>query len=415
SSPSRGKLLKKVDAEKLAKKMKNGGATAISVLAEPAFFNGSLQNVLLAKKAGLPVLFKDFVYSNHQVIAAKKSGADCILLIYALFKKLHGKKAFEKIKEKTRFAHKLNLEVLLETHDEKEFKGALKTKADLIGINNRNLKTLKVDLSTTKKILSKHKTNKPIVSESGIFTREDTLATSRAGANAVLVGTSVLRSKNIEQKLEELTGKTSVNDLKIKICGITNAQDLQNASKAGATAIGLILTQSARKITLKQAQTLVKKAPAFLGTVAVGFPKNTNTLEMLGKTNAKYLQVHGNFSTPVKLKTIKNKYNVKVIKAITFNDIAKAKTFNDVADAFLLDAQIPGGGKTIDWKKAFHAVKKIKKPVVLAGGLNPENVKTAVRTVKPFGVDASTGIEQTKRRKSFKKMKAFATLALKAI
>ncbi len=211
ASPSKGALLHaRFNVEKLALEMKRGGACAISVLAEPKVFHGSLQNVCRAKKAGLPVLFKDFVYSNEQLLAAKKSGADCVLLIYALFEKMFAENADNAMREKIKIAHKLGLEALLETHSLAEFKAAKKLKPapDLIGINNRSLEDLEINLNTTRNILAREKKGSfLVVSESGICSRKDVLLVQKAGASAALVGTSILRAKNPGKKISELLGR----------------------------------------------------------------------------------------------------------------------------------------------------------------------------------------------------------------
>ncbi len=209
ASPSKGALLAGgFDAGAIAKEMELGGADAISVLAEPVFFKGSLQNVALAKKSTrLPILFKDFVFDEAQLRAAKRAGADCVLLIYALFGKLYGKNCGKELRKMIALAHGLGLEVLLETHSHAEFAEGKKFGADLAGINNRDLRSLEIDLRTTQKILGAEGAGKLlIVSESGFETRKQVIEAQKAGAGAVLVGTSIAKSGNIAEKIVELKG-----------------------------------------------------------------------------------------------------------------------------------------------------------------------------------------------------------------
>jgi len=202
ASPSAGIIRRDVDPSVIAKAMENGGATALSVLTEPKQFSGSLEALSLARQAvKLPILMKDIILSPIQVQAASKLGANAILLIKALFDREYCEKT---INEMISGAHLMGLEVLLETHTKDEFCSALKTDADLIGINNRDLATLKVDLTVTKNILAEINPNsKVIVSESGIKTPEDIIFLRESGARAFLIGSAIMSNDNIEEKVKE--------------------------------------------------------------------------------------------------------------------------------------------------------------------------------------------------------------------
>ena len=202
ASPSAGVIRRNVEPKVIAKAMEKGGAVALSVLTEPKQFNGSLEALTQARETvKLPILMKDIILSPIQVQAASKLGANAILLIKALFDRGYSEKSID---EMINGAHIIGLEVLLETHTPTEFLSALKTDADLIGINNRNLATLKVDLNTTKKILSKIKPNdKIVVSESGINTPADIHFLRETGASAFLIGSAIMSSDCIEEKVKE--------------------------------------------------------------------------------------------------------------------------------------------------------------------------------------------------------------------
>jgi indole-3-glycerol phosphate synthase len=202
ASPSTGVIRENVEAGEIARSMQRGGAAALSVVTEPKQFNGSLEAIGAAKEAAkLPILMKDIILTPTQVYAAAKMGADAVLLIKALFDRGYAEKTLE---EMIAGAHVLGLEVLLETHTETEFQSAVETDADLVGINNRNLGTLKVDLNVTKKILANNGSNgKIVVSESGIKTPEDIGFLRKSGARAFLVGSAIMSSENIEEKVKE--------------------------------------------------------------------------------------------------------------------------------------------------------------------------------------------------------------------
>ena len=202
ASPSAGVIRKNVKASMIAKAMAKGGATAISVLTEPKHFNGSLEALAEAREAvKLPILMKDIILSPIQIEAAPKIGANAVLLIKALFDRGYGERCLD---EMIAGAHLLGLEVLLETHTESEFRSAIKTGADLIGINNRNLETLKVNLNVTKQILAEiNPKGKVVVSESGINTPADIRFLRESGACAFLIGSAIMSTDNIEEKVKE--------------------------------------------------------------------------------------------------------------------------------------------------------------------------------------------------------------------
>jgi indole-3-glycerol phosphate synthase len=202
TSPSRGILIKSFDPEQVVKAMENGGATGISILTEPKHFSGSLSYLAKARKAvKLPILMKDIIINPIQLETASRIGANSVLLIGALFERKHYKLNLDEMIAK---AHARNLEVLLETHNENEFQSAIDTDADLIGINNRDLRTLKVDIRITERILKKYDTNeKIVVSESGIMTPSDLLFLRDCGAQAFLIGSAIMMADNIEKQVKE--------------------------------------------------------------------------------------------------------------------------------------------------------------------------------------------------------------------
>jgi indole-3-glycerol phosphate synthase len=202
ASPSAGVIRTNVKAAGVARAMERGGAVGISVLTEPTHFQGSLTSLAEARKAvKLPILMKDIILSPVQVEVAPKVGANAVLLIQALFERKHCECG---IKEMIAEAHSRNLEVLLETHNEDEFRFAVETDADLVGINNRDLGTLKVDLNVTKHILENNDAKgKIVVGESGVITLADLCFLRACGANAVLIGSAMMQAGNVEAKVKE--------------------------------------------------------------------------------------------------------------------------------------------------------------------------------------------------------------------
>ena len=197
-SPSRGLLSHDLDPKVIAEQYKNAGASCISVLTDSDFFGGSADDLKSARGAvDLPVLRKDFTVSLNDICDAKLMNADCILLIVAALNK------FE-LAEFHNFALELGLDVLVEIHDEPELDLALEVGAKMIGVNQRNLRTFEVDQQRAVRIATKIPSSVVRVAESGVRTRDDALQLRDAGYHAVLVGESLVTSKNIAMTLNEL-------------------------------------------------------------------------------------------------------------------------------------------------------------------------------------------------------------------
>ncbi len=201
SSPSLGKIRTVANPASIAEQMIAGGSKALSVLTQPNLFHGSPEYFMKVRQAvDVPLLMKDIIIENIQINAAEKMGADYILLIQSLF----DKGFLADIDGFIRHAHKKEVGVLLEVHTRQEFANALDTKADLIGINNRDLDTLEIDLKTTETILDGYEKTRPILSESGIDTPEDILYLKKSGADAFLIGSSIMKSNDIQDKVRGL-------------------------------------------------------------------------------------------------------------------------------------------------------------------------------------------------------------------
>ncbi|MCL1977683.1 MAG: indole-3-glycerol-phosphate synthase [Candidatus Bathyarchaeota archaeon] len=202
ASPTLGTIRESINLTEIAKVMEKGGATAISVLTEPRHFKGSIDTLSDVRRAvKLPLLMKDIILSQKQVTVASQIGADAVLLIKTLYDRGYGETDLDNMIE---YVHRNRLEVLLEVHTEGEFKAAKKTDADVIGINNRNLADLKIDLNTTKKILKTNSFNGlVVVSESGINTSADLRFLSQTGVSAFLIGSSIMLTADIEEKVRE--------------------------------------------------------------------------------------------------------------------------------------------------------------------------------------------------------------------
>ena len=201
SSPALGNIRKITDPVEIALKMVNGGASALSVLTQPYMFDGSPEFFMKVRKmVKVPMLMKDITVDRVQIDAAKKIGADYFLLIQSIF----DKGLVNDIDGMIDYGHNLGLKVLIEAHTKQEFDNSCNTSADIIGINNRNLDTMKIDLSTTKEILHNTKKTKLVISESGISTSDDIRFLHKCGADAYLVGSSIMKTDDIQQTVQNL-------------------------------------------------------------------------------------------------------------------------------------------------------------------------------------------------------------------
>ena len=201
SSPALGNIRKVSNPVDIAMQMVNGGASALSVLTQPFLFDGSPELFMKVREVvKIPMVMKDITIDKIQIDAAKKIGADYFLLIQSLF----DKKMVPEMDELIEYGHKNGVKVIVEAHTSNEFENACKTNADIVGINNRNLDTLKIDLNTTKNILEKSNPSKIIISESGIESKDDIRFLHKCGAKGYLIGTAIMKNDNIEQTVRGL-------------------------------------------------------------------------------------------------------------------------------------------------------------------------------------------------------------------
>lgn len=200
SSPSKGLIRQSFNLQEIAQAYQDAGAQAISVLTEEDFFGGNPAYINEAKAIFTgPVLRKDFILESYQVYESRYLGADAILLIADLLTK-------DKLVEFMQICDELALDYIVEVHDEKELKKVLSLKVPIVGINNRNLRTLEVDFKTTEKLFTLIPRDKIVVVESGIKSSQDILFLKILGASAVLVGTAFMESADIKAKVEEVMG-----------------------------------------------------------------------------------------------------------------------------------------------------------------------------------------------------------------
>ncbi len=201
ASPSRGTIRSDFNPVEIAQTYASNGASAISVLTESRYFQGSLNHLRDIREAlgdkRLPLLRKDFIVDPYQIYESRAYGADCLLLIVAIL-------TLDKLETLLELSHELGMSCLVEVHNEAELGIALESKARIIGINNRDLSTFAVDLTTTKRLRPLIPADRIVVSESGIKDRGDMEKLRQWGVDAVLIGESLMSAANIGAKMKEL-------------------------------------------------------------------------------------------------------------------------------------------------------------------------------------------------------------------
>lgn len=206
ASPSAGLIRADFDPSTLAWAYKRAGATCLSVLTEQDNFLGEDDHLRAARLAvDLPLLRKDFMVEPYQIAESRMIGADCVLLIMAVL-------GDDQAEELESAAIEYGLDVLIEVHDERELERALALRSPLIGINNRNLKTLKTDLTTTERLAGLVPKGRMIVAESGLSTPADLSRMERAGALCFLIGESLMRQDNVEAATRALLARASATN-----------------------------------------------------------------------------------------------------------------------------------------------------------------------------------------------------------
>lgn len=458
ASPSKGIIAEHFPYLDIAKEYEVAGAAAISVLTEPDFFKGDKKYLQeIASTVKIPVLRKDFIIDEYQIYQAKVWGASAILLICACL----DMPTLTKFRE---LADSLGLSSLVEAHDEHEVQMAIDCGARIIGVNNRNLKDFTVDVQNSVRLRNLVQDDVIFVSESGLETPEDIQVLRDNNIGVALMGETFMRSPNKVEKLAYLYGSTYYTP-KVKMCGISKVETIPAVVEAKPDYMGLVFAPSKRQVTVDQAKTLVEELHkqygnrysreevqcsndvvqdgAVIGAVQEGtatgdahegtltstenasptlihqeaiktvgvFVNETldNLVTIAKETNLDVVQLHGDEDEAF-IQSLKERTNVEVWKAVQIRSAADAETWIDSsADMLLFDAyhkdERGGTGEVFDWS----CLDEFERPFMLAGGIDSTNVARAIRTVRPYGIDISSGIE-TDGVKDDEKITAFTKL-----
>jgi indole-3-glycerol phosphate synthase/phosphoribosylanthranilate isomerase len=357
-SPSAGDLRPGADPAQLAAGFGVAGAAAVSVLVDERF-GGSLADLEAARRAtSLPLLGKGFFTRPEELLELERAGADAVLL---LLRDLDDAQAAEL----QRYAAGIGLDTLVEAHDEAELERAVRLGADPIGINARDLSTFAIDRERQLELVARAPRDAIVVAESGVGTRTQAALAELAGADAVLVGSALMRAADPAAKLSELLARPLV-----KVCGLTRQEDVDAAANVGADLAGFILaTESPRRAerVLPVSETMLSVA------VLVGEPRSapSDLVQLYGREN-------GHRS----------------------RDAVLLRGEREVARVVDLPWQQ-------DDPHHLERARSLRGRLMLAGGLSPENVRAAIEAVRPWAVDASSSLEVSPGIKDHERIQAF--------
>lgn len=432
ASPVKGILRDSFDPSQLSRAYQRAGASAISVITEQDFFLGSPDYLTQAHEAAsLPILRKDFIFDPYQVYESRAIRADALLIIAGILED-------SQLADLAALTAECGMTPLVEVHDEEEVGRAVDCDARVVGINNRNLKTMSVDISTTARLLPLLPKETTVVAESGIRSRDDMQLLESLGVDGALVGEAIMRAADVESMIRQLLGEeqrplaaeqenrrtveqeitpcspavhcsTALLPL-VKICGITNLEDARAAVDCGADMLGFVFAPSARCVSPETVARITSALPRGITRVGVFVDAQLERVgEIAQMCNLDLAQLHGS-----ETKDYARRLTIPFVKAFRAQDESVLSRIADFgADTFLLDSYHPdkpgGTGRKLDLTIAARASRLGR--MILAGGLNPDNVAEAVIRANPYAVDVSSGVELSPGKKDHGKIRMFITEA----
>ena len=394
ASPSEGRIRDPYDPAAIARAYA-GPADAISVLTDAPWFEGSLAHLTAVSEAvTVPVLRKDFILDPWQVFESRVHGADAILLMLSVLDDDRWRDCFAAAAE-------AGVETLTEVHTRAELDRALALGAPVIGINNRDLGTLRVDLAVTRRLAPLVPADRILVAESGIASHRDVVSL-RSLVDAFLVGTSLMRDRDLPMATSRLIyGET-------KVCGLTRPSDARAAFRSGATIGGLIFApESPRVVSRGQAREIAGSAPLSWAGVFVNAPAR-EIVDTARDVGLIAVQLHGEETREdvLELRSMLPD-GIEVWKAVRVRDRIPSLVETG-ADRIVLDTwrgdRRGGTGERFDWGLLVGYPDQAR--ALLSGGLSPD-VAAAADAVGCWGLDVSSGVEERPGTKSVERLRAF--------
>ncbi|SFC97706.1 bifunctional indole-3-glycerol-phosphate synthase TrpC/phosphoribosylanthranilate isomerase TrpF [Pragia fontium] len=388
ASPSKGLIRQNFDPRAIAESYRNF-ASVISVLTDEKYFQGSFDYLtMVSNQVHQPVLCKDFIIDAYQIYLARFYQADAILLMLSVLDD-------EQYTALAAVAHSLNMGVLTEVSNEEELQRAIDLQARVVGINNRDLRDLSIDLNRTRTMAPRLSASTIVISESGIHNYQQIRELSQY-ANGFLIGSALMSEPELDLAIRRIIFGAN------KVCGLTREEDATAAYNAGAVYGGLIFVgKSPRYIDLVQAEKVVAAAP--LKWVGVFSNAQLEAITLATeRLNLSVIQLHGNEDAQyIADLRARLPQHCQIWKAQSVTDTLPELNNPDI-DHYLLDNGAGGTGQAFDWQllkdQQLHNI-------VLAGGLNPTNVTDAVE-LGCCGLDFNSGLESQPGHKDIAKINA---------
>lgn len=405
-SPSAGVIARDIDPVEQAVRYVEGGASAISVLTNEEYFGGKIEHLAAIAddpRVTVPVLRKDFIVERSQLVEARAAGADAVLLIVAVLDE-------RTLRDLLEHARGLGMDALVEAHTPQEVVLAQQCGARIIGINSRDLTDFTIDATTIDRCAGVADPETVLVAESGIVGRATSVPAVAAGARALLVGSALMKASDPSQLIGELRGDRSHHrSTRVKLCGIRSVHAARAAVAAGADSIGVICTESRRRVTVDMARAIVSaardaRAEDLRPVTVVGVFVDEDRQHIavtVADAGLDAVQVPAGHViacnpdarvTPMTIVTVgvaPGEDAGRVIRDVRDRGLATE------ADVIHVDTVMPGlaggTGHAFDWASLPHQ----RVPLQLAGGLTPECVGAAIASVAPDIVDVSSGIEES--------------------
>ncbi|WP_202965348.1 bifunctional indole-3-glycerol-phosphate synthase TrpC/phosphoribosylanthranilate isomerase TrpF [Frischella perrara] len=375
ASPSKGLIRADFDPAMIAKTYAPY-ANAISVLTDETYFQGSFDFLPIVRQhTQQPILCKDFIIDEYQIYLARYYQADAILLMLSVL-------TDDEYQRLSQLAHQFNMGILTEASTPEEVERAIKLNAKVIGINNRDLRDLSVDLNRVKNLSASIPADRIVISESGIHTHSQILSLSQH-AHGFLIGSALMAESNLELAIRKVIFGEN------KVCGLTQKNDALVAYQAGAVYGGLIFVKtSPRYIDPNQARIVMSAAK--LNWVGVFRNENPNYITEVAKTLKLYaVQLHGNEDQNYIQQLAKLLPSTcQIWQALSINHTIPDYN-NPLISRYIFDNGEGGSGQSFNWQ--LLANKNLSN-VLLAGGINPDNAITAIQT-GVAGLDINSGVE----------------------
>ncbi|KAI0834992.1 indole-3-glycerol phosphate synthase-domain-containing protein [Hypoxylon sp. FL0890] len=453
-SPSKGIFALEIDAPSQAKKYALAGASVISVLTEPDWFKGSIEDLRAVRQVldSMPnrpaVLRKEFIFDEYQILEARLAGADTVLLIVKMLD-------VDLLTRLYKYSLSLGMEPLVEVQNAEEMATAVKLGSKVIGVNNRNLESFEVDLSTTSRLRSLVPKETIICALSGINTHDDVLANHKDGVNAILVGEAIMRAPDASQFIQQLcAGRTTAEQtskadpLLVKICGTRTPEAALAAAEAGADLIGMILVPGRKRTVGDEAAIAISKAvhtfsstSSTSSSTAATIPTHAASdffaaaaLKLTSPNRSRPLLVGVFQNQPLdEILSLQKRYSLDAVQLHGREPIEWARVIpvpvlrrfgpNEPGIGARGYHAVPlfdsgsGSGQlldAVDVKAALERDKELR--IILAGGLAPENVADVVKATgednaRIVGVDVSSGVEGSDGQQSLERIRDFIKAA----